>query len=272
LAEIVGAFGVPHNPHFPLWVTNGAPLAGEIERLYGAVAEHLRRVHPDVLLFLTGDHYNVFWDACVPVFSIGVAESARGCSDYPELPPRKVRVDSSLARHLHAEAIRAGFDVGMSQEFALDHTFVAPLQLLGAEVPIVPVWVNALIPPLPSAHRCHALGRALRAALESAPSGARVAVVASGSFSLEIGGPRISEESHTGVPDPAWAARVLALLGDAHVDELVAEATPERLARAGNAGGELLEWITMLGTFAPRRPAFLEAQPAFGHAYGAWPA
>ena len=271
LAEIVGAFGVPHNPHFPLWVANGAPLAGEIERLYAAVAEHLRQVRPDVLLFLTGDHYNVFWEACVPVFSIGVAESARGCSDYPELPPRKVAIDSALARHLHAEAIRAGFDVGMTQEFALDHTFVAPLQLLGVDLPIVPVWVNALIGPLPSAPRCLALGRALAHAVEGAPGGARVAVVASGSFSLEIGGPRISETSHTGVPDPAWAARVTRLLGAARVDDLVADATAEQLARAGNAGGELLEWITMLGTFAPQPPAFLEAQPEFGHAYGAWP-
>jgi protocatechuate 4,5-dioxygenase beta chain len=271
LSEIVGAFGVPHNPHFPLWVSNGAPAAGEIERLYGAVAEQLRRVRPDVLLFLTGDHYNVFWGACVPPFSIGVAQSARGCSDYPELPPREVAIDSALAHHLHAEAIRAGFDVGMSQEFALDHTFVAPLALLGVELPIVPVWVNALIPPLSPAPRCRALGRALGGAVASAAGGARVAVMASGSFSLEIGGPRISETSHTGVPDPAWAAHVVELLGEARVDELVAEATPAQLARAGNAGGELLEWITMLGTFAPRRPAFLEAQPEFGHAYGAWP-
>jgi hypothetical protein len=63
----------------------------------------------------------------------------------------------------------------------------------------------------------------------------------------------------------------MALLGDGAVGALVAEATEERLAHAGNAGGELLEWIAMLGMIDARPPAFLEAQPAFGHAYGAWP-
>jgi hypothetical protein len=63
----------------------------------------------------------------------------------------------------------------------------------------------------------------------------RVAAVASGSFSLEIGGPRVGEHSHTGVPAPEWVARVVALLGDGAVDALVAEATEERLAHAGSA-------------------------------------
>jgi protocatechuate 4,5-dioxygenase beta chain len=106
--------------------------------------------------------------------------------------------------------------------------------------------------------------------VEAAPD-SRVAVIASGSFSLEIGGPRISEDSHTGVPDPAWVERVLELLRAADVATLVSEATDERLWRAGNAGGELLDWIAMLGMFDPRPPDFLDVQPQFGHAYVAWP-
>jgi hypothetical protein len=86
MAEIVGGFGVPHNPHFPRWVAEGAPAAEEIERLYAGVAAHLHRVRPDVLVVFTADHYNIFFEACVSVFSIGVAESAAGASDYPDSP------------------------------------------------------------------------------------------------------------------------------------------------------------------------------------------
>ena len=274
MAQIVGGFGVPHTPHFPGWVADGHPAAGEITRLYGAVAEQLRRVRPDVLVFFTGDHYNIFFEASVPIFSIGVAESATGASDYPELPRRDVPIASELARHIQAETVRAGFDVGMSQEFELDHTVIAPLHFLIPEpsLPLVPVFVNALIPPLPTAARCLALGRAIAAAVRTAPPGRRVAAVASGSFSLEIGGPRISATSHTGVPAPEWVDRVLELLRAGAVAELVDEATEERLADAGNAGGELLEWIAMLGMVEPGAPAFLDAQPEFGHAYAAWPA
>jgi hypothetical protein len=273
MAQIVGGFGVPHNPHFPLWVADGAPAAPEIERLYAGVAAHLRAVRPDVLIVLTVDHYNMFFETCVPIFAIGVAEAAAGASDYPQLPRRVVPIAADLARRVHAHAVREGFDVAMSQELELDHTIIAPLWFLFPEdvPPIVPVFVNGLIPPLPAAARCLALGRAIAAAVRAAPDPLRVAVLASGSFSLEIGGPRISATSHTGVPAPEWVARVVELLGAGAVDRLVAEATEERLAQAGNAGGELLEWIAMLGTIAPAAPAFLDVQPEFGHAYAAWP-
>jgi aromatic ring-opening dioxygenase catalytic subunit (LigB family) len=249
------------------------PRPAEIQRLYAGVAAHLHRMRPDVLVFFTADHYNIFFEECVPIFSIGVAEAAAGASDYPELRRRTVPIAAALARHVHVSTVRAGFDVGMSQEFEFDHTVIAPLQFLvpGAEIPVVPVFVNALIPPLPSAGRCLDLGRAIRDAVRTAPQPLRVAAVASGSFSLEIGGPRISEDSHTGVPAPEWVTRVMALLGDGAVDRLVEEATEEQLSHAGNAGGELLEWIAMLGMIDARPPAFLDAQPAFGHAYGAWP-
>ena len=274
MAEIVGGFGVPHNPHFPLWVADGAPAAAEIERMYDGVADHLRRVRPDVLVFFTADHYNIFFEECVPIFSIGVAESAAGASDYPELRRRLVPIASELARHVHVQTVRAGFDVGMSQEFEFDPTVIAPLHVLVPEAatPVVPVFVTALIPPLPSAPRCLALGRAIADAIRAAPQPVRVAAVASGSFSLEIGGPRISADSHTGVPAPEWVDRVMALLRAGDVEQLVEEATEARLAHAGNAGGELLEWIAMLGMMESRPPAFLDVQPAFGHAYAAWPA
>jgi catalytic LigB subunit of aromatic ring-opening dioxygenase len=168
MPEIVGGFGVPHNPHLPGWVADGAPAAGEIARMYGGVAERLRRVRPNVLLFFTGDHYNIFFEACVPIFGIGVAESANGASDDPELRRRHVPIAPDLARHGHVETVRAGFDVGMSQEFDFDHTVMAPLHFLvpDASIPVVRVFVNALIPPLPSStadlRRAHPRRLALR--------------------------------------------------------------------------------------------------------------
>src|SRR3954462_6041540 len=120
--------------------------------MYGAGAGHLRRVRQDVLLFFTGDHYNIFFEECVPIFSIGVAESANGASDYPELRRRRVPIAADLARHIHVATGRAGFDIGLSQELDFAHTVVAPLPFLAPDgsVPVVPVFVNALIPPLPS--------------------------------------------------------------------------------------------------------------------------
>ena len=270
MAEIVGGVGVPHTPHFPGIVDRDEPLGPQLRRLYGTAARHLRELAPDVLIFFTCDHYNIFFVESVPIFSIGVAPSAPGPSDYRELPAYTVPIASDLARHIQAAAVHGDFDVGMSQEFEFDHPVTVPLHFLTPEmdVPIVPVFVNGLIPPLPSAARCHALGARIREALTGMPG--RVAAVASGSFSLEVGGPRLSATSHTGIPDPQWAGRVMDLMRAGDVARLVAEASEEQLTRAGNAAGELLTWIAMLGLIGHSPAAFLEAQPEFGHAFGCW--
>lgn len=270
MGEIVGAFGIPHNPHFPTWVEGGHPLAGEILTMYRPLALAFERMRPDTLLYITSDHHNMFWET-LPVFAIGVAESARGAGDYPELD-RDLPINAPLAREIYTHLVRAEFDVAMLQELAFDRTVIAPLNFLmpAHSVPLIPVYINAFLRPLPSADRCQALGRAIRAAIESSPTAGRVAVAGSGSFSSEIGGPRISDDSHPYVPDPGWLDRVLELLRDAAFDDLVTEATDERLWRAGNAGGEVLDWIAMLGTFDPQPPDYLDVQRPFGHAFASW--
>jgi hypothetical protein len=248
MGEIVGAFGVPHNPHFPTWVQDGHPLAGEILTMYRPLALAFERMRPDTLLYITSDHRNMFWQT-LPVFAIGVAESARGASDHPELD-RDLAIDAQLAREIHTHLVHAEFDVAVLQDLELDHAAIAPLQFLmpAHRVPLIPIYINAVLRPLPSADRCQALGRAIRAAVEASPEAGRVAVAGSGSFSSELD-------------------RVLALLRAAAVDDLVTEATGER---AGNAGGEVLDWIAMLGTFDPRPPDYLDVQRPFGHAFASW--
>jgi len=272
MGEIVGGVGVPHTPHFPGIVDRQEPLAAELDRLYGTAAQHLRDLAPDVLIFFTCDHYNTFFIESVPIFSVGVAPSACGPSYYRELQAYEVPIDVALARRIQAHVVRSGFDVGISQEFEFDHPVTIPLHFLtpAMDVPIVPVFINGLMPPFPPAWRCRALGATIRQAIEETPDTRRVAAVASGSFSLEIGGPLISAQSHTGVPDPEWTDRIMARLRAGELDELVAEASEEQLTRAGNAAGELLTWIAMLGTIGGRGPAFLEAQRDLGHAYGTW--
>ena len=69
----------------------------------------------------------------------------------------------------------------------------------------------------------------------------------SGSFSLEVGGPRMAPGRSDGVPDPDWAMRVINYLDEQKIDQLIAESTQYQLLKAGNVGGELLNWIAMFG-------------------------
>jgi gallate dioxygenase len=83
-------------------------------------------------------------------------------------------------------------------------------------------------------------------------------------------GPRIAPGKSDGVPDPDWAKRACALIAAGDYDALVAEATPAQLHKAGNVGGEILNWIAMLPSVGGRRPKFVHPQMEQGHAYAAW--
>lgn len=272
MAEIVGAVAVPHTPQFPVAAARDDELGRELRRLYGEVERRVAALRPDVILFITADHYNNFFLTSIPIFTIGVGESATGPVDY-ELPQRVIPIASSLARALQTDLVESEFDVGQSQEFRPDHPFTIPLDFVVKDttIPIVPVFVSTFLRPIPTAKRCFAFGQALRKALEDSPELSRVLVLATGSFTLEIGGPRMSSTSHTGTPGLEWMDRIMHYLEDANWSRLVAEATDAELANAGNAGGETLLWVTLLGALGePRKPVFLEAQREWGHAYAAW--
>jgi aromatic ring-opening dioxygenase catalytic subunit (LigB family) len=271
MAEIVAAFGVPHTPNFPALVKREGPDC-EVARLYAEVAKHVAAVKPDALIIFTDDHFNTFFLDNFPTFAVGVAETTAGPNDQTPMPRYEVAVPAALAAHIRDTAIARDFDVTLVQDFEVDHATMVPLHFLtpGAAIPVVPIFINTLAPPLPSARRCHALGEAVRAAVESWPEPLRVAVIGSGSFSLEIGGPKIPPGERAGVPDLPWARHVEQLMQEARIGELLEQATAARMQRAGNIGGELLNWIAMLGVVGSRTPRAIVPQHDEGHAFGVW--
>ena len=72
------------------------------------------------------------------------------------------------------------------------------------------------------------------------------------------------------MPDPEWSIRVTDLLREGRNDMLIAEATFPRLQKAGNIGGELLNWIAMLGAIGDRNASWVESQRNEGDGFAAW--
>ena len=271
MAEIVAAFGAPHTPHFPDLVARLGPDC-EVARLYAELRRNIQEVSPDVIIVFDSDHLNTFFFDNLPTFAVGAAEITSGPNDGTKMPNYQLRIDAHLAMKAHSHGIEKGFDISLTQEFQVDHSVLVPLHFLtpDMQIPVVPIFINGLCPPLPAAKRCHALGRMIRDMVDSWPHATRVAVLASGSFSLEVGGPQIPHGKRSGVPDPDWCRLVQTRLKMAEVDDLLNEATSGRMLRAGNVGGELLNWIALLGVIGERKPRFIESQLDHGHAYGVW--
>ncbi|MGH6670602.1 MAG: extradiol ring-cleavage dioxygenase [Xanthobacteraceae bacterium] len=272
MAEIVAGFGMPHNPGAPALVLRDGPEC-ETSRYYAQIASEMDAVGPDVLIIFTDDHFNTFFLDNFPTFAIGVAKTTSGPNDRTPMPHYKAAVPDALAAHIHNCAIARGFDVSLVQDFTVDHAVMVPLHFLTPhmQIPVLPIFINCLAPPLPSAQRCFALGELVRDAVAAWPEPRRVAVIGSGSFSLEIGGPKIPVGNRAAcTPDPQWSQHVQDLLDEMRVADLVAEATTARMLRAGNIGGELLNWIALLGVIGARKPVKVLPQNNHGQAFVAW--
>ena len=95
-------------------------------------------------------------------------------------------------------------------------------------------------------------------------------IIGTGSFSLEVFGPRIDPGKTDAVPDPNGATKSAIYIEAGDIDGLIAKATEDRMHAAGNVGGELLNWIAMLAFTEHRKPEFLIRQMEQGHAYAGW--
>jgi 3-O-methylgallate 3,4-dioxygenase len=172
------------------------------------LADRLRLARPDVAVIIGDDQRELFLDDGIPAFAffagdelVDMAPSGDALERMPAgiraaawavhgTEPQSHPVAADLSEHVASQLTGAEFDVTLLRQQpagrSLGHAFTFPRYRLGlpATTPIVPVFVNTYYPPnVPSAARCHALGRALRDAVESWPQDARVAVIASGGLS-----------------------------------------------------------------------------------------
>jgi hypothetical protein len=272
VATIVAAYGLPHTPIFPFKVAEEGP-ASATGRLFGMARNSLAAARPDVVVIFDTDHLNTFFLDNLPVFAIGIDDRFKGPIDEPRgVAVKTIPSDRKLAAHIRTRAVHAGFDLALVQDFAVDHSVYVPLHFVtpDLDVPVIPVFISGHWPPLPSAQRCFDLGVEIRKALEAWPEPLRVAVIGTGSISLEVFGPRIAPGRSDGVPDPDWVHEVCGYLQNGESATLIANATEQRMHAAGNVGGELLNWIAMLAFTDNRKPDFLEKQMENGHAYAGW--
>ena len=264
MAKLVTTVGLPHSPYLPGAVLREGPES-ESAQVLRNVASQFEAENPDLIIMLNTDHMVGLSLANMPAFCISLADEATGpADDWIPMPQYTVRMQDTFARGLLEFALESEFDLASAEEFKLDHGVMVPLHFLTPhmEIPVVPINIRGHIPPLPLAKRCIGLGRMIRDFIEAWPGRERVAVVASGEFSLELGTPRSPN------PDLPWAQTVTEHFRDGRVEELAKIATTEQMLAAGNVSSELLNWITMAAVVGDQRPEFIQSQ--LGHAFAAW--
>jgi gallate dioxygenase len=162
------------------------------------------------------------------------------------VPP--IRSHPALARHLAQSLVYDEFDLAVFQDLPLDHGCNSPLTMLWPTEPdwpgrLVPVAINVLQHPLPTALRCYKLGRAVRRAVESYPEDLKVAIVGTGGLSHQMSGAR------AGFNNTEWDLRFLDLI-ERDPQALAAMTHAEYARLGGTEGAEVIMWLAMRGALA----------------------
>ena len=211
----------------------------ELERMhegYRTVARRVREQQVDALVIVALDHLHNHFLNLVPQFTVFTGNPV-----VAQFNRRRIELkgDPDLANSLMDGLLDRGFDPAFSQNEVLDHSFLVPLNFMveeGLDAPLLPLVVNAYVPPQPSIRRCHDLGRAIADWAQSA--GKRVGIVSTGGMSHYPGTHRFS------APDVEADHRVLGWLEAGDVERLVSMSAAD-LDAIGMV--ELRTWAIALG-------------------------
>ena len=256
MGQIVAAMATVHAPQLFTRPPEEDPkqLDADVAAM-GQLGKVLDETKPDALVVFGSDHLETFFLQSVPTFAVIAGERATAAFAGRSYAPL---IHQALAEELLDKLVRAGFDMAYSQEALLGHSFAAPFEwVLGSrDIPVVPVFINTYLPPLPSARRCAALGEAVAEIIASRPE--RVALLASGGMSHYPGTWRYYQ------PDYAFDQWCIAELENGNSDAFL-DLTVEQLDEVGNT--EMLPWAAVLGAIGEQHMELLTYQPTSHHGH-----
>jgi len=203
---------------------------------------------PQLLVYTGGDYVTDDWDR----------KHSATTANHPE-----------IAQGLVEGCLEEGFDVGWAKTFQdgklVSHAHAEPILYLVREsgIPVVPVFVNAVHPPAPSAARCYAFGQAMRRVIDRGLGRHRIVLCASGGLSHFS--PSHPWAHHVG---PRYVGDISVAFDRQIVDWMrageghrLAQFSARELIEHGEA--ELRQWIVMLGAIGGVRPEYLVYEPIY---------
>jgi protocatechuate 4,5-dioxygenase beta chain len=253
-SRIVAGIGLSHVPSVGPVVDRGRqddPAWKPLFDAYVPVRAWLEKLKPDVAIVVYNDHGADFTFDKYPTFALGAADRYPIADEgFGTRPLPEVTGDAELSIHLCEELIQAEFDLTVCQEMGVEHGFLVPMNLCfpptptGWPVKSVPLQVNVIQHPLPTARRCYRLGQALRKAVESYSQDLNVVVLGTGGMSHQLQGRRFG---YMNEKFDQWFLDQLET--DPHG---LSEITHQRIMEeAGAEAVELIMWLTMRGALSP---------------------
>ncbi len=249
MARIISGMGTSHVPGVGAAIDNGKtdepywkPLFVGFEPLRAWHRKHV----PDVNIIVFNDHATSFSLDKYSTFTLGVAETFKPADE--GWGPRKVpdvQGHPDLAWHILEQLIFEEFDMAVAGSLDVDHGLTVPLSIAYDQpnqwpTAVIPLCVNVIQYPQPSALRCYKLGQAIKRAVEKFDQDLTVGIWGTGGLSHQLGGER------AGVVNPEFDKVFL----DNIVSDPLANTRfthTDFIREAGCEGIEMIMWNVMRG-------------------------
>jgi hypothetical protein len=253
MGRIVAGIGTSHVPSVGGAYDRGKTATPAWKPLFDAyvpVRQWLKELQPDVCLMVYNDHGADFFFDKYPTFAVGCAESyAIADEGFGVRPLPAIRGDLAFSQHLCTSLVYDEFDITICQEMAVEHGFLVPMHLCfdpqadGWPVAAIPVEVNVLQHPLPTARRCYRLGQAIRRAVESYDKDIKVAIIGTGGMSHQLTGKNFGDMNEK--EDLDFLDRL-----ENDPESLTALTHETMMQKYGVEGIELIMWLVMRGAMS----------------------
>lgn len=253
MGRIIAGIGTSHVPSIGGAYDRGKAATPGWKPLFDAyvpVREWLKELQPDVAIMVYNDHGADFFFDKYPTFAVGcadryaIADEGFGVRPLPEIPG-----DLAFSQHLCRSLVYDEFDITVCQEMAVEHGFLVPMHLCfdptpdSWPVPTIPVQVNVLQHPLPTARRCLRLGQAIRRAVESYERDIKVAIIGTGGMSHQLTGPNFGAMQEAN--DQDFLDRI-----ESDPESLAGLTHQAMMEKFGIEGIELIMWLVMRGALS----------------------
>jgi 2,3-dihydroxyphenylpropionate 1,2-dioxygenase len=259
LSSVIGGAMLPHAPQFfTLPDTEDKAVVARVREVAADIGKRLRALEPELWIIFSNDHAEQFFHTAAPPFTVHVGGEAHG-----EFAGRKFQweIPSETAFELVRQLYRQNFDPAFTSTAKIDYAIGIPLTHLGHTGPVLPIYVNAYLPPQPTMERCYAFGQAVARTVTA--MGLKTVILASGGMSHFPGTDRYSD------PELDWDKRALEKLAQGNLKSLIGYDETE-LDETGNI--ELRCWACAAGALGERKPDVVSLDPSWHHNYAslAW--
>jgi len=236
-------------------------LRADAEKAFAVLRSDLEASRPDVLIVVANDQFVNFFFNNIPTFFVTLAEEVKGQFTRHKFD---YRGHKELARTILKAGLERGIDFSYGEYVELQHTQVVPLYFLLPEpkIPILPIYVNTWVDPIPTPRRCYQVGELLREVANAQRE--RIAILATGGLSHFPGSPRIGEI------DTQFDHKLLEIMRDGK-GRTLADYSLEQILQAGDS--EFLNWMVVLGTVGDAKAAstfYMPDHVATGWGFVSW--